>query len=93
MEARHSTKGLEALQESLSLSGEYADLLAQIEQVTTRAELDELSSFVEVEKGVYQQRAKELQKSVNAKAELLKASSISFEDTVKEVVSITTPDF
>jgi len=93
VEARHSTKGLEALQKSLSLSGEYADLLAQIEQVTTQAELDELSSFVEVEKGIYQQRAKELQKSVNAKAELLKASSISFEDTVKEVVSITTPDF
>ena len=93
VEARNSTKGLEALQKSLSLSGEYADLLAQIEQVTTQEELDELSSQVEVEKGIYQQRAKELQKSVNAKAELLKASSISFEDTVKEVVSMDTPDF
>jgi hypothetical protein len=68
-------------------------LLAQIEQVTTQEELDELSSQVEVEKGIYQQRAKELQKSVNAKAELLKASAISFEETVKEVVSLDTPDF
>jgi len=93
VEARNSTKGLEALQKSLSLSGEYADLLAQIEQVTTQAELDEISSLVEVEKGIYQQRAKELQKSVTTKAELLKASSISFNNTVKEVVSITTPDF
>ena len=93
VKARNSTKGLEALQKSLYLSGEYSDLLAKIEQVTTQDELDELNGLVEVEKGIYQQRAKELQKTINAKAELLRASSVSFEDTVQEVTSIETPDF
>jgi hypothetical protein len=91
--ARSSTKGLEALQKSLSLSGDYADLLGKIDQVSSQEELDELSSLVEVEKGIYQQRAKELQKTINAKAELLRACSISLEETIEEVASIRTPDF
>jgi len=91
--ARSSTKGLEALQKSLSLSGDYADLLGKIDQVSSQEELDELSSLVEVEKGIYQQRAKELQKTINAKAELLRASSISLEETLEEVACIKTPDF
>jgi transposase len=86
---RDSTEGLATLQKSLALSNTYKDLLSQIQSAETEEQLESLEAQVTTETDVYAQRAKHLQKLYAQRVELVRASNVSLEDSIKEVQTIT----
>ena len=86
---RDSTSGLEALKRSLSLSGTYRDLISQINEADSQEQLDALHDHIQVEKDVYEQRAKHLQALFDQRAELVSAASVGLDDILQEVKEIT----
>jgi len=88
VDSRNSSEGLEALKCSLSLSGTYRDLLAKINNAESQDELEEIYHELQIEKGVYQQRAKHLQSLFDQRTELVKAHSADLADLIDEVMEI-----
>jgi len=86
---RDSTEGLATLQKSLALSNTYKDLLSQIQSAETEDQLESLEAQITTETDVYAQRAKHLQKLYAQRVELVRASNVSLEDSIKEVQTIT----
>jgi len=86
--SRNSSDGLESLKKSLALSNTYRDLLTKINTAETQEQLDELHQELQVEKDVYQQRAKHLQILFDQRTELVKAQSASLDDLIDEVKTI-----
>lgn len=85
---RDSTEGLETLKKSLSLSGTYRDLIAKIETAESEAQLESLSDEIQVEKDVYDQRARHLQNLFDRKAELIRSANIGLAEVLAEVQTI-----
>lgn len=88
VDSRSSTDGLESLKKSLALSGTYRDLLGKITGAETQEQLDELYHELQIEKDVYQQRAKHLQTLFDQRLELVKAQSVGLDDLIDEVKSL-----
>lgn len=88
VDSRSSTDGLESLKRSLALSGTYRDLLGKITGAETQEQLDELYHELQIEKDVYQQRAKHLQTLFDQRLELVKAQSVGLDDLIDEVKSL-----
>jgi len=86
--SRNSSDGLESLKKSLALSNTYRDLLTKINTAETQERLDELHQELQVEKDVYQQRAKHLQTLFDQRTELVKAQSANLDDLIDEVKTI-----
>lgn len=86
--SRNSSDGLESLKKSLALSNTYRDLLTKINTAETQEQLDELHQELQVEKDVYQQRAKHLQTLFDQRTELVKAQSANLDDLIDEVKTI-----
>ena len=86
--SRNSSDGLESLKKSLALSNTYRDLLTKINTAETQEQLDELHQELQVEKDVYQQRAKHLQILFDQRTELVKAQSANLDDLIDEVKTI-----
>lgn len=86
--SRNSSDGLESLKKSLALSNTYRDLLTKINTAETQEQLDELHQELQVEKDVYQQRAKHLQTLFDQRTELVKAQSANLDDLINEVKTI-----
>ena len=91
---RDSTAGLESLKRSLSLSGTYRDLISQINEADSQEQLDALHEQIQIEKDVYEQRAKHLQSLFSQRSELIVAASVGLEDILQEVqeINATTTD-
>ena len=85
---RDSTEGLETLKKSLSLSGTYRDLIAKIETAESEGQLESLSDEIQVEKDVYDQRARHLQNLFDRKAELIRSANIGLAKVLAEVQTI-----
>jgi len=85
---RDSSAGLETLKKSLSLSGTYRDLISKIQEASSEEQLDELHSQIQVEKDVYEQRARHLQNLFEQRAELIKSASVNLDDVIAEVQAI-----
>lgn len=85
---RDSTEGLETLKKSLSLSGTYRDLIAKIETAESEGQLESLSDEIQVEKDVYDQRARHLQNLFDRKAELIRSANIGLAEVLAEVQTI-----
>jgi len=88
VDSRNTSEGLEALKRSLALSGTYRDLLSKISSADNQDQLDELHRELQVEKDVYQQRARHLQTLFDQRCELIKAHSTNLEDLIEEVQTI-----
>lgn len=86
---RDSTEGLESLKRSLSLSGTYRDLISQINEADTQEQLDALHEQIQIEKDVYEQRAKHLQSLFSQRCELITAASVGLEDILQEVQELS----
>lgn len=85
---RDSTEGLETLKKSLSLSGTYRDLISKIETAESEGQLESLSDEIQVEKDVYDQRARHLQNLFDRKAELIRSANIGLAEVLAEVQTI-----
>lgn len=88
VDSRNSSEGLDALKRSLTLSGTYRDLLSKINAADNQEQLDEIYHELQIEKDVYQQRAKHLQSLFDQRTELVKAQSTNLDDLIHEVTSI-----
>lgn len=85
---RDSTEGLETLKKSLSLSGTYRDLIAKIETAETEEQLESLSDEIQVEKDVYDQRARHLQNLFDRKTELIRSANVGLAEVLAEIQTI-----
>jgi hypothetical protein len=85
---RTSTKGLEALQKSLSLSNTYGDLISAIASTEEIHELEELEKRINLEETIYVQRAKQLKNLFTKRSELLAARNTDIDSLLAD----TTPD-
>lgn len=72
---RDSSKGLEKLKESLSLSTKYKQLCERIKTAENTNVLNLLTPEVNLELDVYEQRSKHLKKLLNQRKELIQAAS------------------
>jgi len=88
VDSRDSSNGLEALKQSLSLSNTYRDLLEKITSAENQEQLSSLQEELQIEKDVYQQRAKHLQTLFDQRAELIKAQAVNLDELIDEVKSI-----
>lgn len=88
VDSRSSSEGLESLKRSLALSGTYRDLISKINSADNQDQLDELYHELQIEKDVYQQRAKHLQVLFDQRAELVKAQATNLDDLLDEVKAI-----
>jgi len=88
VDSRNSGEGVESLKRSLALSGTYRDLLGKISSADNQNQLDEIYHELQVEKDVYQQRARHLQALFDQRVELVKAQSANLEDLIDEVKNL-----
>jgi len=88
VDSRNSSEGVESLKRSLALSGTYRDLLGKISSADNQDQLDEIYHELQVEKDVYQQRARHLQTLFDQRVELVKAQSANLEDLIDEVKNL-----
>ena len=88
VDSRNSSEGVESLKRSLALSGTYRDLLGKISSADNQNQLDEIYHELQVEKDVYQQRARHLQALFDQRVELVKAQSANLEDLIDEVKNL-----
>lgn len=103
-ENRDSTKGLEALKQSLALSSTFKTLCERIKTVENPNALNLLIKDANLELNIYAQRAKHLKKLISQRRELIGAMnenldelitsvSDSTKDQPKETVVTNEPDF
>jgi hypothetical protein len=93
---RDSSRGLEKLKESLSLSNKYKQLCERIKTAENSNVLNLLTPEVNLELDVYEQRAKHLRKLLNQRKELIQAASgEGLDDLIAEITEKpeTEPDF
>ena len=93
VQQRDDSKGLEALQKSLTLSSQFKDLCDKIKNAEALDELQELSQLAEVEQSIYQQRSKQLTKLIAVRRELIDAGDRSLPQMIEEVQTIDEVDF
>ena len=85
---RKSTKGLEALQNSLSLSNTYGDLINAITSTEEIHQLEELEKRINLEETIYVQRARQLKTLFAKRSELLAARNTDIDSLITD----NTPD-
>jgi len=88
VDSRNSSEGVESLKRSLALSGTYRDLLGKISSADNQDQLDDIYHELQIEKDVYQQRARHLQTLFDQRVELVKAQSANLEDLIDEVKNL-----
>lgn len=93
VEQRDHSKGLEALQKSLTLSGQFKDLCEKIKTAEGLDELQELSQMAELEQSIYQQRSKQLTKLIAVRRELIDAGGRDLNHMIEEVQNVEDIDF
>ena len=79
-----STAGHEKLMDSLSMSTKYNQLRDKINSAESTNVLNLLSREVQLEESIYQQRSRELQKLLNKRKELIKASNENLDALISE---------
>jgi hypothetical protein len=99
-ENRDSTKGLEALKQSLALSSTYKTLCERIKTAENANALNLLTKDVNLELDIYAQRSKQLKKLMNQRKELIGAMSENLDGLIESVTKdetetkpINEPDF
>jgi hypothetical protein len=90
---RDQSKGLEALQKSLTLSGQFKALCERITTAEGLDELQELSQMAELEQSIYQQRSKQLTKLIAVRRELIDAGGRDLNQMIEEVQNVDDIDF
>jgi len=97
---RDSTKGLEALKQSLALSSTYKTLCERIKSAENANALNLLTKDVNLELDIYTQRSKQLKKLMSQRKELIGAMSENLEGLIESVAKddyetkpISEPDF
>ena len=93
---RDSSKGLEKLKESLSLSTKYKQLCERIKLAENAKILNLITPEVNLELDVYEQRSKHLRKLLNQRKELIHAATgDGLDDLIAEINEKpeTEPDF
>ena len=85
---KKSTKGLEALQNSLSLSNTYGDLINAIASTEEIHQLEELERRINLEETIYVQRARQLKNLFAKRSELLAARNTDIDSLLTD----NTPD-
>jgi len=90
---RTSTKGLEALQKSLSLSNTYGDLISAIASTEEIHELEELEKRINLEETIYVQRAKQLKNLFTKRSELLAARNTDIDSLLADTIPDDSIDF
>lgn len=86
--SRDSSKGLEMLRESLVLSSTYKHLCERIKNVESKSALNLLVMEASTEASVYEQRAKQLNKLIAQRRELIDAAGENLDELVSTVATI-----
>lgn len=86
---RDSSAGLDLLKKSLSLSGVYKDLIVKIREAESKDQLDNLYGQIELEKDVYNQRARHLQNLFDQQSEFIHSTNISLTEELDELRTLT----
>jgi hypothetical protein len=90
---RDSSKGLETLKQSLSLSNNYKTLCERIKTTENASALNLLIKNANLELDIYAQRSKQLNKLINQRKEFIGVAGENLDDLISTIVESETEEF
>jgi hypothetical protein len=90
---RDSSKGLETLKQSLSLSNNYKTLCERIKTTENASALNLLIKNANLELDIYAQRSKQLNKLINQRKEFIGVAGENLDDLISTIVETETEEF
>jgi hypothetical protein len=90
---RDSSKGLETLKQSLSLSNNYKTLCERIKTTENASALNLLIKNANLELDIYAQRSKQLIKLINQRKEFIGVAGENLDDLISTIVESETEEF
>lgn len=90
---RDSSKGLETLKQSLSLSNNYKTLCERIKTTENASALNLLIKNANLELDIYAQRSKQLNKLINQRKEFIGVAGENLDDLISTIVEGETEEF
>ena len=90
--SQDQSKGLEKLQQSLSLSSQFKTLCDKIQNAENINSLNLLTKDANTEIDIYEQRSKQLRKLINQRKELIQAAGQNLDELIDDINNSETPE-